>query len=87
MPGANLNQPDHSPAPPRLLDAKAVALRLSVTIAAVRAMWKRKEIPPDAAVRLGRRLRFDEAVINRWIGWLRADALDSQRPPKKGASA
>lgn len=82
MPGAAQNLPHLDP-PLRLLDAAGLAARLSVTTQAVRSMLKRRQIPEDAIVHLGRRLRFDEVAVTRWIGWLRAESAEKRTNPKR----
>lgn len=82
MPGAAQNLPHLDP-PPRLLDAEGLAGRLSVTAQAVRSMLKRRQIPEDAIVHVGRRLRFDEQAIHRWLSWLRAEAAEKRTKPKR----
>jgi excisionase family DNA binding protein len=86
MPGAAHGLPHEAPAPARLLDAEGLAARISVSVPAVRAMLKRRQIPAEAVVHLGRRLRFDEQAVDRWIEWLRAEEADRNlNPTSSGA--
>jgi hypothetical protein len=42
---------------------------LSVTPCAVRGMMRRREIPKDAILRIGRRVRYIPARIHAWVGF------------------
>lgn len=40
---------------------------LRVTVGAARAMIRRAQLPPDAVVRIGKRIRIRSAVIRKWL--------------------
>ena len=40
---------------------------LSLTEHAVRTMLRRNQLPPDAIVRIGRRIRFRSSALRAWI--------------------
>lgn len=50
---------------PRLLDTKQVAEMLAVPVWSLRELVRKKKGPPH--LRIGRRVRFTEAAVMRWI--------------------
>jgi hypothetical protein len=40
---------------------------LKITVVAARAMIRRREIPPAALIRVGRRIRLVVAVVRQWV--------------------
>jgi len=55
-----------NPAPDALWNVKQVSEWLSVTELALRTMLKRGQLPAEAILRLGRRIRFRSDLIRHW---------------------
>jgi excisionase family DNA binding protein len=69
-----MNAHEHqTPRGTRLLDLAGAAEYLGDSERHVRALWERREI---AAVRIGRKVRFDPADLDRYIEAQRVPALN-----------
>ena len=50
-----------------LWDVKQASQWLALTEHALRTMLRRNQVPPEAIVRIGRRIRFRSDVLRAWI--------------------
>ena len=57
--------------PPRRIDARAAAPYLGVSVVSLRKLVRRREIPH---IRIGRRVIFDVADLDRYLAGRRVDA-------------
>ena len=51
----------------KLMDLAELGKVLGVTVAGVRAMMKRNELPKELVIRIGTRIRFDRGRLKEWI--------------------
>jgi hypothetical protein len=63
-----------SPGPPPLWTVEQCAQWIAVTVMSFRCMLRRREIPEEAIVRIGRRVRLRADVFQRWVLQGRAGA-------------
>ena len=65
--GPTESSPISIPVPDKLWTVKQAAEWLSLTEHALRTMLRRNQIPQDAIVRLGRRIRFRSDCLRTWV--------------------
>jgi excisionase family DNA binding protein len=65
--GPTESAPISTPVPDKLWTVKQAAEWLSLTEHALRTMLRRNQLPPDAIVRIGRRIRFRSDRLRTWL--------------------
>ncbi len=56
----------------RLIDIKELSAYIATPVTTIYGYVYSKTIPADCIIRIGRRLKFDKAAVDRWISGIAA---------------